>query len=1112
MDDERTRKLEAAKKKLKKFQTKTRKVAGLSDDGASEGRTDTTSINGDEQVSSEAVSKPVPEPPTVQPNSPVPDFTLDRDDVITDAERNLYVTSPTISPQRATATGTDDAEHNYRKQIHQLEEVLRKAQTTNETLSSQIASLEARNEQLESQVEELGASASGVAEQDARRSADAQETIRQLREKLNTLSLTSDSGRRAVMDENQLLREKVSQLEAEATAKVQHLLSEREEAIERLQGELRVTKDAAKTAKTDAATQQQQLIAKISELERRLQDQQNTKSQDDEITQLRTERQGLENKVHALVKETEALRASLLRSDMDKEGLENRYEGLLHDLNISKSSKATLDEEIERLNVKCQALDAENQLLEEARDVAVAELAAKMKEIVKENNVLIKERAQLIEDVEVARRSSLDVSGRNSVDQQGSPVIMSPRQIAATTISAAQQDLFDENKVLRMELDRLRLAQAEIGSVLLNNPDPAASDLVRVLQRRCDELAGDVQTYRQTAEDAREMAEQAKLAFHDRDVERDKVVELEKELEMCTSRLERERANWKAKEQTLHAELSRVGKGRERSRSNDEVIELRRYIMALGGQADTNLTAWAKWAVAEQERLREEIKEAHMTIDLQHEKLLAGTPASTPASTPATGQLPDTFTTRTSGTSIDQETQTDPMLAFARLSTIKANLVEGPKRRNYGGVRSPSSRSARSSIAGGSRRGSITSVAHSVVSSPAGPGFPSVLSPTALIPPDAQTASSIFALDLELSQLRGQLAKLTSRYAELQQAKDSTQQHLDHQMRVNQEMKKLIVGASVGVSAAPASSSLWGGGASAGAGHVEGNILERYADAMSQIGVLQEEVDKWRRRCEEVEEVVEAVVLQQAQDEEEAAAEGYDDVTDGEISERGRPSIGFGRGREGVAVLEDTTSLFSGSSASAAFPVGFGGQNLDGHASHQHGHEHHHHEGSQLYDHGHDHAHNHHYDHTQQHSHNHTSLIRTIMAPTLITMNSMLMAHHYMHTLTRTMSITITREITTAITTPVATIMTMIIRTITKRTTTTTMIITITTTITMTMTITTTTTTPTARNPSPYRPSNTPKAFTLLCIRIRFLRGHRRMGVLGVATLVGCVPSVEIDH
>ncbi|KAJ3054761.1 hypothetical protein HK097_000932 [Rhizophlyctis rosea] len=924
----RAKKLEAAKKKLAKHQSKLHK-SPLSDDKTSDGRSsafsDTLSAkDGDTPLDEHAPNQSAASTPLLMTetagllarptsvNSGETSESLDTAAATYDS-RDAPVLTPSDPLLEANADKFDAV--RLRLRVVELEELNRNIEQSAERaaneMATQVARIRDKERELEEQMAALNVKSAEVASNNNRSFAEAQEGITRLREEKQTLAIDSDKTIKHLSEENESLRKAVQLLEEHK----QNTSTEAGHRVKELEQQLHTTTTAATEAHARYTEQLTSLENTIRELQQKVPQEDAVRSQEDEVSRLRNERHALEEKVHRLVKETETLKSALLRSDMDKEGLENRYEGLLSELNGVKATVSARDEIITKLEDKVRTMTEENQFLEEARDVAVAELAGKMQEIVRENDVLTKEKAQLIEDVDAARRVSIDISRgrdderRESVLGRSSSVLSrASSHVGDAAMMAAQRDLMDENKVLKTELDRIRLAQAEIGSVLLNNSNPAADDLVRVLQRRCDELAADVQTYRQQAGDARGMAEQAKLAFHDRDVEQERVKELQRELEACSARFDREQAIWRSKEQTLHAEVARLGKGAPRV--SDESSELRKYIMALGGQSDTNVVTWAKWAVAEHERLREELREAHTIVDVQHQKILSGTPDPTAGTASSTAIA--------AANTAEQETQTDPMLAFARLSTIKANLVEGPKRRSYGGMRSSSSRS---SIAGGSRRGSI----NSVVSSPAGPSFP--LSPAAQhFPSDAQSASNLFTLQLELSTLRGQLAKLTSRYAELQQTQQTTQQHLDHQMRVNREMKKLIVGASVGVSTT-ASSSIWGavtGGGGSNSGQ-DGNVLEKYADAMERIGILQEEVERWRRRCEEVEEVVEAVVLQQAEQEEED--DGYEVGTEAGSA---RASVEDVRGRGGVAeageraVLEDTTSLFAGSTQGGAFDIGFG--------------------------------------------------------------------------------------------------------------------------------------------------------------------------------------------
>ncbi|KAJ3283478.1 hypothetical protein HK104_010357 [Borealophlyctis nickersoniae] len=1071
-DAERARKVEAARRKLKKFQTT--RAQRESNDAAEDcvsslpptpptlpasaplARQPVLDLPPTASVAASAAA-PVTEggisnaqSPSLAPQSPVPDSsevrTASADEVVGanneggaetlpgekgDGEREFGEHMQILRSEVAVLRESLEEREGEVSLLSQSNAQLRLALARRQSASGETAeSLQQKCNDLLSQLEHYRLQAVHLAEQHKTREEKISSETERLRATVAELehaartaeakiAVLESGGGRNQQEGDQELASRVQHLEG-GLEKLRLQLEDANATIEVLQKSNAAQAEEAEVARQQATREIQQLKEEKGGLQEefgRLAEEFARARHNDELQaallRMEADKEDAENRCRGMVKTTDALNARLLRAETEKETVEARLGALMVEFqNFRKGLNQTADGTRE-LQEKISALEAENRILEEARNMAVEEYSTKLKEALRDHETLGKEKDRLVADLTLARTRSSEleeqvISGQSSdgpsstvLPASGTPDV-SDLQDQLSKAIAAQAKLAEENTILRSELDRCRLSQADVGSVLLNNRDPASSDVIRVLQRRCDELAAEVQTHREAADEMRSKADQAKQAQHDRDVEREKARHLEKEVEALAERSEREQANWKAREQTLYAEMDKVRKESDKVLRNVEA--LRRFISDCGGDASADFLSWAKWAVAEQQRLKAEVEEAHITIDLQHEKLnqaLTGSGQSVPAA--IGGDEKGAGLPVAKGPSLEAETQTDPMLAFARISTIKANLVSG---RVHGSMRSSSSR--RSSVATRSRRGSVGSVASSpagaghfttsvapspaghetfppsVGVSPAGPGlFPPSVSALPSPAVDAEGASERFPLEMENAQLRSQLAKLTSRFAELQQSSTATAEHLDHQMRVNSEMKKLIVGASIGGGNTGGS----GWGSKGKSAPVDGNLLEKYGEAMNEIGTLREELDRWRRRCEEVEEVVEQVILQQA--EEDATEE--EDFQDHNVERFERSGVPVGRptsvvvsdpaAAESVALVDrrqtfgvpriktdlppstpvvtDVSSVATGTTPAVdTEPVVDGMADLD--------HDHHH---SHSHDHDHDHDGHHHHHHRHHHHH-----------------------------------------------------------------------------------------------------------------------------------------------
>ncbi|KND01546.1 uncharacterized protein SPPG_03347 [Spizellomyces punctatus DAOM BR117] len=383
--------------------------------------------------------------------------------------------------------------------------------------------------------------------------------------------------------------------------------------------------------------------------------------------------------------------------------------------------------------------------------------------------------------------------------------------------------LQEEHAILRSELDRLRLSQADIGTLLLRTAStPSAREAIETLQRRCDELAAEVQDLQADCERRKAEVEKNKLATWEAERAETKYVEMEAEMKSVRESMERERELWKAREEVLKGEASRA------RTDLDAVVDILERLWRIARPVDAlengnmasastpvlarewengNLERAVAGLVSEATKLRDALEEAHMVIDLQHEKIEillqqhGGSGVGERTSIPPSpnhnrphepGPLLQPIHTATA------ETQTEAMLSFSRIETIKARLAKAGVIWKFD--RPPNDHSSRQS-----------------------------------------------GDDLHTESLQHRIHTLALQHSQLQSAYANAQAHIAAVEQSLGHVKRLVVSLSAG------------SGAEDDGNEDEDETVwaKRFMEKEAEASQLRKDLQKWRARCEEIEEVVE---------------------------------------------------------------------------------------------------------------------------------------------------------------------------------------------------------------------------------------------------------------
>ncbi|KAJ1551670.1 hypothetical protein HK096_005163 [Nowakowskiella sp. JEL0078] len=342
------------------------------------------------------------------------------------------------------------------------------------------------------------------------------------------------------------------------------------------------------------------------------------------------------------------------------------------------------------------------------------------------------------------------------------------------------QAAYSELHTTRMNFDQDWLARSQETSSNRSSYPAISIDLD---QKQKNEMVLQLSASKIECDTLKQQLESLKSASHERDLILQHAQDLEAQILTLEKRLTREKEHWGWREQSLTTEVEKVKKD---FKDLEEIKKEFNLVIPEMNQVES-LLDWMTYLLTEWKSVLEQLTDAHLVIDKQHqrlEKLLDD------------DYSPESTNERQAWESVEVEVQTDPMMSFARMSTIKAGLASSSAAKPYNG----------------SRRGS--------------------------------NASSVYQGEIsgvgDYMAVVNQLADLTARYSQLQQTLNVANNQLQHQLNVNSDMKRIIVDPSL---------------------FDPDNLLERYNDVIVLLGEARAESERWKARCEEVEEVVEAAVL-----------------------------------------------------------------------------------------------------------------------------------------------------------------------------------------------------------------------------------------------------------
>ncbi|KAJ3138454.1 hypothetical protein HK100_012715 [Physocladia obscura] len=395
---------------------------------------------------------------------------------------------------------------------------------------------------------------------------------------------------------------------------------------------------------------------------------------------------------------------------------------------------------------------------------------------------------------------------------------------------AKSQSLLDALNRTESELARLRLSQAEVGNTLLMKGNATTlADLVQTLQARNDELATELMTARAEVQERTNTLEQYKLLLHEREAVVASANETRRELQDLQVQISRERENWALKERALYSATEKLqidyqelvkSVGEIKKGIWDSAESLSGWRRGVAGERveEVDILGWVKWMVNANTRLESELEDTHQILDLQHEKMESAIAMSS---------------------SVKSE---EPVSLFNRLRGVRSMKLNDRITDS-----TPPSPSA-ASIGAWSR--SVADVADTSFTIS---GYHSHVNVSPGVIGGHEDEDIILPLplvDKKLSaeKMQATMKKLMSRNVSLQQKLSAIEGQLDHQIKTNAEIKRMFVQSTIG-----------------GIGNEE--IVERYNDALFEVGELRKEVDHWRARFDEMETVVEGIVLSKAQNE-----------------------------------------------------------------------------------------------------------------------------------------------------------------------------------------------------------------------------------------------------
>ncbi|KAI8818681.1 uncharacterized protein EV422DRAFT_507865 [Fimicolochytrium jonesii] len=454
-----------------------------------------------------------------------------------------------------------------------------------------------------------------------------------------------------------------------------------------------------------------------------------------------------------------------------------------------------------------------------------------------------------------ADRPASVLSAKSEVSRPGSgPTVSEEPHEHLKELERKLAKLQQDYTASQAELKRLHLSQADVGTLLLRTgSSPTFAESLATYQRRCDELATLVQSLQVERDQMKAEVERLKTAAWESERTEARSAEMSGELSSLRESIEREREMWKGREEMMKKEVNAA-------RSDNSVcVQLLDTLWALlrdevGSSGDDSSSiphtptthrpahstkAWRDGALEKAvNNLFEKVKdlklalaEAHVVMDKQHDKIeqLLSEGATPPASNShppldrRQSSLQQNASAEREVSRQDVGTQTHPMLAFARLETVKARLAEAGVIWTF-----PSA----------NRRGS-----QELKDQPPASPFSS----------DSASTQTHEPRPSDLTALEKQIGALAMSHAQLQAAHEIAQAHIASLEQRLGHAKKLVVALSTG----DISQSGEDEDDAAQVSEDRVRLTTTLVAQMAQIRELEEDLNAWRARCEELEEIVE---------------------------------------------------------------------------------------------------------------------------------------------------------------------------------------------------------------------------------------------------------------
>jgi hypothetical protein len=202
-------------------------------------------------------------------------------------------------------------------------------------------------------------------------------------------------------------------------------------------------------------------------------------------------------------------------------------------------------------------------------------------------------------------------------------------------------ELYKE-KIARLEADisKMRLAQTDIGTLLLQGRDAVSTDLVRALQGKCETLADELVRVHSESDSYKNQigmrkytlikfilthffkthVESLKMKVFENNQSSLRAKELESEVTRLSALHERDTTTWALKERAISLEMERLT--RQVHGHLQEMTQVRNLILKSPlneGSAgkDVEVGPWVSWMIDSYLKLKDEISEAHAIIDIQ---------------------------------------------------------------------------------------------------------------------------------------------------------------------------------------------------------------------------------------------------------------------------------------------------------------------------------------------------------------------------------------------------------------------------------------------------------------------------------------------------------------